>query len=89
MKNNEIDDDNFDLKTLCSIESLKTIDIEYNFLSNAKYIEYEKKKDIDLLILGNNIYYSEFVDKINDINEINDYTFDKCCEELIKKFEIK
>ena len=89
LKNNEIDDDNFDLKTLCSIESLKTIDIEYNFLSNAKYIEYAKTKDINLLILGNNIYYSEFVDKINDINEINDYTFDKCCEELIKKFEIK
>ena len=89
MKNNEIDDDNFDLETLCSIKSLKTINIEYNFLSNDKYIKFAKEKDIDLLILGNNIYFSEFIDKINDVNEIIDYSFDRCCEELIKKYEIK
>lgn len=89
LKNNEIDDDNFDLETLCSIKSLKTINIEYNFLSNDKYIKFAKEKDIDLLILGNNIYFSEFIDKINDVNEIIDYSFDRCCEELIKKYEIK
>ena len=89
LKNNEINDDNFDLEILCSIESLKNINIEYNFLSNDKYIKYAKKKDIDLLILGNSIYFNKFIDKINDINEIIDYSFDKCCEELKKKFEIK
>ena len=89
LKNNEINDDNFDLEILCSIESLKNINIEYNFLSNDKYIKYAKKKDIDLLILGNSIYFNKFIDKINDVNEIIDYSFDKCCGELIKKFEIK
>ena len=89
LKNNLIDDDNFDLETLSSIESLKNINIEYNFLANDKYIQYAKEKDINLLLLGNDINFDKFIYKIKDINEIKNDPFDKCFEELVKKFDIQ
>ena len=85
LKNNEIDDDNFDLEYLSSIESLRKIDIEYNFLTDDKYIQYAKEKDINLLFLGNNINFNKFIDKIKDTNEIKNESFNNCWDELIKK----
>ena len=88
LNNNDIDDAEFDYKSLASIKSLQNIYIEYNLLSDDKYIK-EADLDKNLMILGNDINLDSFIEKMSDDRERIEEIAKKSCEDLKKKFEIK